>query len=177
MTTALEGGEGLSSRPGRSLPPGKTRYPLYRRLGGPQGRSGQMRKISPPPGFDPRTEAIKGTYSAHFNFGTNALKMTGLNETWFRNTGTQFLTVVKIFVNSCRNLLFLTRPGHVGAHSQFVAHNLLPFQLLSQQKISLRLSSRGSLYFDLERKCPSSSLSSSTAAASLSSQSVTGDLP
>ena len=24
-------------------------------LGGPQGRSGQVRKISPPPGFDPRT--------------------------------------------------------------------------------------------------------------------------
>ena len=29
-----------------ALPPGKTRYPLYRRLGGPQGRSGQVRKIS-----------------------------------------------------------------------------------------------------------------------------------
>jgi len=35
--------------------PGKTRYLLYRRLGGPQGRSGQARKISPPPGFDTRT--------------------------------------------------------------------------------------------------------------------------
>ena len=48
-------GEGSASRPGLSLPPGKTRYPLYRRLGGSQGRSGQVRKISPPPGFDPRT--------------------------------------------------------------------------------------------------------------------------
>jgi hypothetical protein len=38
-----------------ALPPGKTRYSLYRRLGGPQSRSGQMWKISPPPGFDPRT--------------------------------------------------------------------------------------------------------------------------
>ena len=38
-----------------ALPPGKTRYPLYRRLGGPQGRYGRVRKISPPPGFDPRT--------------------------------------------------------------------------------------------------------------------------
>ena len=37
-----------------ALPPGKTRYPLYRRLGGPQGRSGRVRKISPPPVFDPR---------------------------------------------------------------------------------------------------------------------------
>ena len=37
------------------LPLGKTRYPLYRRLDGPQGPSGRVRKISPPPGFDPRT--------------------------------------------------------------------------------------------------------------------------
>ena len=51
MTTALEGGEGSASRPGSSLSPGKTRYPLYRRLGGPQGRSGQVRKISPPTGI------------------------------------------------------------------------------------------------------------------------------
>ena len=28
-------------------------YPLYRRAGGSQGRSGQVRKISPSPGFDP----------------------------------------------------------------------------------------------------------------------------
>jgi hypothetical protein len=55
MTTALEGGEWSAARPDRTLPPGKARYPLYRRLGGPQGRSGQVRKISPPPGFDPRT--------------------------------------------------------------------------------------------------------------------------
>jgi len=47
--------EGSATRPGRFLPPGKTRYPLYRRVGGPQGHSGQVRKISPPPGFDPLT--------------------------------------------------------------------------------------------------------------------------
>jgi hypothetical protein len=35
--------------------PGKTRYPLFRRLGGRQGRSGRVRKISPPPGFYRRT--------------------------------------------------------------------------------------------------------------------------
>ena len=38
-----------------ALPPGKTRYPFYSWLGGPQGRSGQVRKISPPRGFDPVT--------------------------------------------------------------------------------------------------------------------------
>jgi hypothetical protein len=54
MTTALEVGEWSAARPGRTLPPGRTRYQLYRRLGGPQGWSGRVRKISPPPGFDPR---------------------------------------------------------------------------------------------------------------------------
>ena len=48
-------GEWSAARPGRTLPAGKTRYPLYRRLGGPRGRSGRVRKISPPPEFDPRT--------------------------------------------------------------------------------------------------------------------------
>jgi hypothetical protein len=38
-----------------ALPPGMTRYPLYRRLGRPQGRSGRVLKISPPPEFDART--------------------------------------------------------------------------------------------------------------------------
>ena len=42
----------VTSRP--PLPPEKTQYPLYRRLGGLQGRSGKVRKILPPPGFDPR---------------------------------------------------------------------------------------------------------------------------
>ena len=37
-------------------PMGKTRYPLYRRLGRPQGRSGRVLKISPPPGINPWTD-------------------------------------------------------------------------------------------------------------------------
>jgi hypothetical protein len=37
-----------------ALPPAKTCYTFYRRLGEPQGRSGRVWKISPPPGFDPR---------------------------------------------------------------------------------------------------------------------------
>ena len=38
-----------------ALPPGKTRYSTYRRLGGPQGQSERVWNISPEPGFDPRT--------------------------------------------------------------------------------------------------------------------------
>ena len=36
-----------------TLPPGKTRYPFYRGLGGPQGWSGLVWKNLLPPGFDP----------------------------------------------------------------------------------------------------------------------------
>ena len=45
----------VSVTPRSPLPSGKTRYPFYRRLGGLQDRSEQVRKISPPPGFDPQT--------------------------------------------------------------------------------------------------------------------------
>ena len=56
LTSALDGGVCLTPCPGR-FTPGKTRYPLYKTLGGPKGRSGRVWKISPPPPpeFDPRT--------------------------------------------------------------------------------------------------------------------------
>ena len=38
-----------------ALPQVKSQYPLHRRLCEPQGQSGQMCKISPPPGFYSRT--------------------------------------------------------------------------------------------------------------------------
>ena len=47
FTTALEGGEGSASRHGRNLRPGKTRYPFYKRLGGPQGRCGRAVNLVP----------------------------------------------------------------------------------------------------------------------------------
>jgi len=53
--SALDGGGCLMPRPGRFTPWERDRYPLYRRLGGPQARYGWVRKISPPLGFDPRT--------------------------------------------------------------------------------------------------------------------------
>ena len=48
-TSVLDGGVGGQHHAPAALPKGKTRYPLHRRLGGPQGRSGRVRKISPPP--------------------------------------------------------------------------------------------------------------------------------
>jgi len=47
MTAALVWGEWSAACPGRILPPGKTRFPFYRRLGGPQGRSGRAENLVP----------------------------------------------------------------------------------------------------------------------------------
>jgi hypothetical protein len=50
-----------------ALPPGKTPYPLYMRLGGLQGWSGRMQKISTPPGFDPRTvQPVSSRYTEKY---------------------------------------------------------------------------------------------------------------
>ena len=48
-------GVGVVRHAPAALPPEKTRYPVCRRLGGLQGRSGRVRKFSPPQEFDPRT--------------------------------------------------------------------------------------------------------------------------
>ena len=54
LTPALDGCEWLTALPA-ALPPGLIQYPLYRRLGGPQGWCEMVRKISPTPEFDSRT--------------------------------------------------------------------------------------------------------------------------
>ena len=56
-----------------ALPQRKIRSPLYRGLGGPQGRSGRVRKISPPPAFDPRT--VQPVASRYTDRAIPALKM------------------------------------------------------------------------------------------------------
>jgi len=47
--------EGGQCHAAAALALGKTRHPSCRRLGQPQGQSGWVRKISPPPEFDPQT--------------------------------------------------------------------------------------------------------------------------
>jgi hypothetical protein len=48
-------GEGGQHHAPAALPPGKTRYPFYRRLGGPRAGLDRCTKSRPPPGFDPLT--------------------------------------------------------------------------------------------------------------------------
>ena len=54
-----------------ALPPGKTRYPLYRRLGGPQGGLVWTGAENlPTPGFDPRT--VQPVASSYTDWATPA---------------------------------------------------------------------------------------------------------
>ena len=102
-----------------TLRPGKTQYPLYRRLGGPQGWSGQVRKISPPPGFDPRT--VQPVASRYTDYAIPALKIpmipSGIEPTSFH------------LVKQCLNQL----------------HHRAPWQIVSNVNINPRLDSTGTL--------------------------------
>jgi hypothetical protein len=60
----LGGGGWSPPRFGRFTPWKETWYPLYRRLGGPHGQTGQVWKILPPSGFDPQCPARSYTDSA-----------------------------------------------------------------------------------------------------------------
>ena len=61
-------GVGCQHHASAAIPQGKNQYPLYRRLRGPQGQSGRVRKISPSPGLDPRT--VQPAASRYTDFAT-----------------------------------------------------------------------------------------------------------
>jgi len=63
MTTVLEGGEWSVTRACRTLPPGKTPYPFYRRLVGTQGWSGRAQNLVPTGIFFGENCVFIGTYT------------------------------------------------------------------------------------------------------------------
>jgi len=73
MTAAIEGGEWSAALPGRTLPPGKTRYPFYRRLDGipaPVWTGGKSRphRDSIPDRPAPSQSLYRLSYPAHVCF-------------------------------------------------------------------------------------------------------------
>ena len=73
MTVALEGSEWSAARPGRTLPPAKSRYPLYRRLGVPQGRSGRAENLVP---TGIRSQTAQPVVSRYTDWATRPTYMT-----------------------------------------------------------------------------------------------------
>jgi hypothetical protein len=72
------------SRPGRFLPPGKTRYPLYRRLGEPQGRSWRVRKISPPTGIWSPDRPARSQSLYRLSYPAHPLLFSRAKKSWHR---------------------------------------------------------------------------------------------
>jgi hypothetical protein len=68
LSLTLDWGARSTPCPGRFTPGNDTRYPLYGRRSGPQGRSRWVQKISPTPGFDPRT--VQPVVSSYTNWAT-----------------------------------------------------------------------------------------------------------
>jgi len=67
-TSALDRGGWSTPRHGRFTPPGKTRYPSYRRPGRPQGWSGWVQKISPPTGIHSPDRPARSVRAGHLSF-------------------------------------------------------------------------------------------------------------
>ena len=100
MTAALEGSEWSAARPDRTLPPEKTPYPFYRRLGGPQGRSGRSENLVPT-GIRSRTvQSVVSRYTDSANTDIivynkqeifDALKA---QQSFVKNNGYQFMIII-----------------------------------------------------------------------------------
>jgi len=70
MTAALEGSEWSAARPGRTLPLGKTQYPFYKRLGGPQGWSGRAENLV---STGIRSRTVQPVVSCYTNWATRPM--------------------------------------------------------------------------------------------------------
>jgi hypothetical protein len=83
LTSAPDGGGWSTPRPGRFTLWKETRYPLYKRMGWSQCRSGRGRKISTPPGFDPPTaqpvaSRCTGYATLPYTFATAIWRVSGI---------------------------------------------------------------------------------------------------
>jgi len=77
-----------------ALLPGKSQYPLYRRLGGPQGRSGRVQNISSPPEFDPRT--VQHVASRYTDWDIPVPRLDNCNSNFYVNEVCYSLQYLKL---------------------------------------------------------------------------------
>jgi hypothetical protein len=151
MTSTLERGEWSAVRPGRTLPPGKTRCPLYRRLGGPQGRSGQAENLSPngirSPDHPARSQSLYPlSYPAHCEMSRacNKLHLDNIRNAYknFSLKTWKYMRYQNEIILLFRHYLFLGKPCRLPA---IVARNMhtciidnIMFKLCQQHFLLLR---------------------------------------
>jgi len=108
MTAALEGGEWSAARPGRTLPPVKTRYPFYRRLGGPQGRSGLAENLVP---TGVRSRTVQPVVSHYWATRLTSKKLPRVFKVRKKGVNTKLL--LYIFQPTLRRNLLLSSSGYL----------------------------------------------------------------
>jgi len=109
LISALDVGWLVKATPRQLYPRKEARYPLYRRLGEPQGLSKRVRKISPLPGFDPGTvKPVVSRYTDYF-MPAHLFQISGVNETNIRLKPLNILP--RRQVRTTAHLLRLELPG------------------------------------------------------------------
>ena len=102
MNAELEEGEWSAARFGRTLPPGKTRYPFYRRLGAPQGRSGRAKNLVP---TGIRSRTFQPVVSHYTDWATDL--RIAVHVSRYTDWATGLRITVHTFVKLCENLTAL----------------------------------------------------------------------
>jgi len=115
MTAALEGSEWSAGHPVRTLPPGKTRYPFPRRLGGPQGWSGRAENPVP---TGIRSRTVQPVVSRYTDWATRSIYIRIILKGSYRNMISRYGTNSStggikswVQVNTPNSLRFLWKAG------------------------------------------------------------------
>ena len=129
-------------------PPRKTRYPLHRRLGWPQGRSGRVRKFLPSPGLEhPTVQPVASRASLHFlyfYFSTLSPCFSLISSfrpflcSLFISLPLKSLTLSSILFTSVSYCLFLTSVLPSASRSLYVLANSL-FNIIPLQATAYNL--------------------------------------
>jgi hypothetical protein len=107
QTLALEGGEESASRPGRLLPPGKTRYPLYRRLGGAPGPFWTGAENLAPTGIRSLDRSARSQSLYRLSYPSHVLTIAIMNITVLADFTPFSIVVVRCFGRCCPSITSL----------------------------------------------------------------------
>jgi transposase len=111
------------------LYPGKeTGYPLYRRLCGPQGWSGRVRKISPPPGFNSRT--VQHVSESLYRLSYVGSADGRVDRRWSRNNSWREICHILCAFAELRNATRLTGT----LHEDLCAFMIISFSMLLETR-------------------------------------------
>ena len=125
MTMALEGGEGSAPRPGRSLPPGKTRTHCTGGWVGPRVGLDRCGKFRLPPGFDPR--AVQPVASRYTDYATRPTITFMVREKSLCHHICMFIYLLLFMYPTirfcrCNRSSSISRPD-TESHQQLIQHN------------------------------------------------------